>query len=94
MYVQLKGLNLKMVKGEFRTDSYYINGIIDDRHYFPHDEVEREDPLLVQTVETLKEKSFGQCALLKVVEIPEDVKYFIQEYDGFEHIAEVHRTWY
>ena len=94
MYGELKGLNLKKVKNQFGGYNYYIDDIEDEEHYFSHDEVEREDPFLIQTVETLKEKSFGQCALLKVVEIPEDVKYFIQEYDGFEHIAEVHRTWY
>ena len=30
---------------------------------------------------------------LKVVEIPDDVEYDIQEYDGNEWVAEKHRTW-
>lgn len=30
---------------------------------------------------------------LKVVEIPEDVDWQIDEYDGLEWVAEVHRTW-
>lgn len=55
--------------------------------------VERDDPLLVRIVEQLGEKSWGYCAELKVVEIPDDVQWVIHEYDGNEHIAEVHRTW-
>jgi len=30
---------------------------------------------------------------LKVVVIPDDVEWTIEEYDGLEHIAEKHRTW-
>ena len=32
-------------------------------------------------------------AQLKIVEIPDDVKWIVEEYDGIELIAEVHRTW-
>ena len=28
------------------------------------------------------------------VEIPDDVEWQIEEYDGTEHISEKHRTWY
>jgi len=30
---------------------------------------------------------------LKIVEIPDDVKWHIGEYDGIEWVAENHRTW-
>lgn len=30
---------------------------------------------------------------LAIVEIPDDVKWHVDEYDGNEHIAEDHRTW-
>ena len=56
-------------------------------------EIERNDPGLVQVVEELGDKANGDHAELKVVEIPDDVEYFIEEYDGLEHIAESHRTW-
>jgi len=54
---------------------------------------DRTNPLLVQTVEKLGEKANGRCAELKIVEIPDGTEYTIEEYDGWEHIAESHRTW-
>lgn len=53
----------------------------------------REHPLLIRVVEELGEKANDDCAELVVVKIPEDIDYTIEEYDGFEHIAEIHRTW-
>lgn len=55
--------------------------------------VYRADPILVQVVEELGEAASGRYADLKVVEIPDDVSWEINEYDGLEHVAEMHRTW-
>lgn len=57
-------------------------------------DIERNDPALVQAVEELGDKANGAHAELKIVEIPDDVSWEIEEYDGNEHIAETHRTWY
>jgi hypothetical protein len=48
---------------------------------------------LVAAVEEGGEKANGGCAILKVVEIPDNIEWEIEEYDGYEHIAEKHRTW-
>jgi hypothetical protein len=57
-------------------------------------EVVRDDPILIQVVEEFgAEKAAGRHADLKIVEIPDDVKWTIEEYDGMEWVAEVHRTW-
>lgn len=56
-------------------------------------DIPRDDAFLVQTVLELGEKSFGRHAELKVVEVPGDIEWVIEEYDGNEWIAEVHRTW-
>jgi hypothetical protein len=53
----------------------------------------RGHPLIVRLVEELGEKANGQFARLKVIEIPDGTPYTIEEYDGIEHVAEVHRTW-
>ena len=55
--------------------------------------IKRDDPMLVDVVERLGDKANGDWAELKVIEIPDDIEYTIHEYDGFEHIAEKHRTW-
>src|SRR6478609_182467 len=46
--------------------------------------MKRDDPLLVEVVETLGGEADGEYAHLKVVEIPDGVDYEIDEYDGSE----------
>lgn len=95
-YSELSGLNLVSVTKEgfsFGPD-YYIDGIVDDEHYWYYYNIERTDPNLVRTVEELGEdKASGGFAELKIVEIPDDVEFDIAEYDGIEWVAEKHRTW-
>lgn len=55
--------------------------------------IERNNPILVEIVEQLGEAADGNYAELKVVDIPDDVKWLIQDYGGDEWIAEKHRTW-
>lgn len=54
----------------------------------------RTDKDLIDVVNTLGEKSFGMCAELKVVEVPDGIDWEIDEYDGLETIHEVHNSWY
>lgn len=56
-------------------------------------DIERNDPILIQVVEELGDKANGSHAELKVVEIPDDVEFEIEEYDGKEWVAEKHRIW-
>ncbi len=56
-------------------------------------ELYRDDPVLVRVVQELGESANGRFASLKIVEIPADVQWDLQEYDGWEWIAEKHRTW-
>ena len=53
----------------------------------------RSWPLLVECVESLGEMANGRFAELKVVVVPDDVEFEIEEYDGREWVAERHRTW-
>ena len=55
--------------------------------------IERNDPILVQVVKELGELANGRFAELKIVDIPLDIQWTIEEYDGDEWVAEVHRTW-
>ena len=56
---------------------------------------ERDDKHLVAIVEELGDEADGSCAELTIKELPDDVanKWYVEEYDGWEHIAEEHRTW-
>ena len=56
-------------------------------------DIRRDDADLVAAVEGLGDKAGGDYTSLKVVEIPDDIVWFVKEYDGMEHIAEAHRTW-
>jgi hypothetical protein len=53
----------------------------------------RDDPALVEAVTVLGEAANGVFAALQVVEIPDDVEWQIEEYDGLEWVAEKHQTW-
>ncbi len=56
-------------------------------------EIDRSNPQLVAIVEELGEEANGMFAHLGIVEIPDDVEWQIEEYDGSEWVAEKHRTW-
>lgn len=60
---------------------------------FTEREIARDDPILVQVVQELGSVADGNHAQLKIVEIPDDVEWQIEEYDGNEWVAEKHRTW-
>jgi hypothetical protein len=68
------------------ADAIYCNTSDADEH--------RSDPDLVALIEERgSEWASGRCANLEVVEIPDDVEWTIEEYDGNEHVAEKHKTW-
>lgn len=62
--------------------------------YFSDRDIPRDDVNLCKTVRLIKKKANGSCASLKIVKIPADIKWHIHEYDGSEHVAEDHRTFY
>ena len=54
----------------------------------------RTSPKLIKAIEKIgvKEAS-GEMAVLEIVEIPDDIEWEIDEYDGFETVHEQHRKW-
>ncbi len=62
-------------------------------HYLDYGSPERNDPVLIQVIEELGDEASGVCAKIEIVDVPEDVSWNIQEYDGQEWVAEEHRTW-
>lgn len=73
------------------TEYKKLAGITDDQFY--HDDIDRDDVYLVQVIKDLGTDANGAYAELKIIEVPVDVKWQIEEYDGIEWVAEQHRTW-
>lgn len=67
---------------------HYTGSATDSYHDIP-----RDDPMLVKVVYELGSDAYGGYAKLKVVEVPGNVEWQIEEHDGNEWVAEVHRTW-
>ncbi len=93
-YLELKGIEFARVSRAFGGADYYEAGHVEeDGHYLSVYDIERNDPDLIRVVEELGGEANGNYSSLKIVEIPEDVEWEIDEYDGMEHVAEKHRTW-
>jgi hypothetical protein len=68
-------------------------GRIRAKSHWSVSDLSRDDPALITTVRALRQRANGECAELKVVRVPGDVKWTISEYDGMETVDEVHRSW-
>ena len=47
-------------------------------------EDKREDPILIEVIKELGEKASGRFGNLKIVKIPNDADFVLEEYDGIE----------
>jgi hypothetical protein len=94
-YGELKNLGLVKQEGKYFNVSGYdwYVGEINDDNYFSDRSIPRDDPDLVRVVEELGTETNTRYSELKIVEIPDDVEWDIEEYDGAEWVAEKHRTW-
>ena len=91
-YGRRKGLNL-VAKVDDSPFVFFYKDEIKDENIFSERDIPRDDLDLVAIVEEMGKASWNQYSCLKVVEIPDDVDWYIQEYDGDEWIAERHRIW-
>lgn len=75
-------------------EAYKFLGLPWDNYGFKYSEYnQRSDEKLVKCVETLGEKANGRFANLEVVEIPDNIEWEIDDYEGVETIHEKHRSW-
>jgi len=72
--------------------AYKERANITDPDWYCRD-IPRDDPILVHLVEELMDDANGLYADLAVVQIPDDVNWYIEEYDGKEWVAQQHQTW-
>jgi len=65
-----------------------LNIVSDNYHQY------RQDKRLIDAVEKIGVSlSSSSMAQLEIVEIPDDMDFYIHEYDGTESIHESHRSW-
>jgi len=62
-------------------------------HEYWERDIDRDDPVLVKVVQEMGDDASGEHAKLKIIEIPADVEWQIDEYDGSEWVAEKHQVW-
>lgn len=53
----------------------------------------RTHPLVIRAIEELGAAAGGRYSTLKIVEVPDDIEWEIDEYDGLESVEESHRSW-
>lgn len=63
---------------------------IEDNNYRAY----RSHPKLIQAIEKIGcKKASGKLAKIRIAEVPDDAKWYIDDYDGIETINEEHRSW-
>ena len=63
---------------------------IEDENYYKW----RQHPKLIAAIEKIgDDKASGDLAKIRIVDIPDDVDWEIDDYDGIESIHELHRSW-
>lgn len=73
-------------------EEYKSRRDITDPDFYYYD-IPRDCPVLVAMIEEQGDAINGAFSDLRIVEIPDDVSWYIAEYDGMEHVAERHRIW-
>ena len=79
--------------GGFGLSEQATNWMTEKMGEFYYGDIERNNPILVQCIEELGSNANDTFSKLKIVKIPDEVKWEINDYDGMETIHEIHRVW-
>ena len=94
-YLDRAGITYKLIDRSSRDDTEKFGQEIKlangDAWY--DKDIARDDPILVALVNEMGEAVNGNFSNLRVVKIPGDVDWEVDEYDGLEWVAERHRQW-
>ncbi len=82
-----------------QADSNWANAVIDGKIVRYGGNAYREPrsricPKLIQVIEELGQEANGFGSSIKIVEVPDDVDFYIGGDGGIEHVAEKHRCWF
>ena len=94
-YAHLSGLTLISEQRESSVIqyNYYIASENGKNEFFHDSLIARNDPNLIKVIEQLGPLASGRFSKLNIVEIPDDIEWSVEEYDGNEWVAEKHRIW-
>ena len=80
--------------------TYYAKNDLGDKtdnitkdSYWYYGDIDRTDEDLISVIEELGNDASGRFGSIEVVEIPDDIEWEIDNYDGIETIHECHRSW-
>ena len=65
----------------------------DKEYVLSYSDIERNNPLLIKCIKTLKKDVNGSFADIKIVTIPDGTDWEIDNYDGMESVEEKHNSW-
>ena len=93
-YLELSGTPYELRDRESRdSTTRYGRQILVNGYPWNELSIPRDDPVLVAVVKEWGEDVNTRFSNLKVVRIPAGVEWIIEEYDGYEWVAEKHRVW-
>lgn len=91
------GFGLSKAAAQFMADrgsAGAIKALQEECQYGIYFHPERDDPLLIEAVETLGSKlASGAHGSLQIAEIPDGAQYEIDEYDGYESVVPPRQSW-
>ena len=77
---------------EAALSEYKRRAGVTDENWWVYD-IERDSEHLVALVEEMGQDVNNKFSKLHIVDVPDDVLWEIDDYDGMEWVAEQHRTW-
>ena len=85
-----KNPNAKLV----RNPEYKKGSDFHHKYYavIPEDSI-RISQDVIECIETLGDKASSRLSKLKIVDIPDDAEWVIDEYDGIESVHQKHEVW-
>jgi len=94
-YAKRSNMPLYYRLNDYGEYDYFKSQAMTEDSYWSHYSLRdcRTDSILIDVLQELGDKANGRFAELAIVDIPDDVKWHIEEYDGSEWVAEDHRTW-
>ena len=94
-YFELKNWEMKMSYWDCESSAQVYIEEFDKSHiisyenedgYFCSSDIERTDSILIQVINELGEEVDDWSSRLMIVEIPDNVEYYISDYDGVESV--------